>query len=188
MRKVVLLMHFSLDGFVAGPNGELDWIIAGGEIQTHVHRLLDRVDTGIYGRVTYEGMESYWPTVPDDPASSPADLEHARWYMNVQKVVISRSLESPGGHKLRVIKDNIREEITALKAQPGGDLMIFGSPSVAQEFMRLGLVDEYRINLNPIVLGQGQPFFKDVTNRFDLNLVEAKMFESGVIALHYEKG
>ena len=124
---------------------------------------------------------------PENPESGPAELEHANWYNNVQKVVISRSLAPVGKDNVRIVKDNIQAEITALKEQPGGDLMIFGSPSVAQEFMRLGLIDEFRINLNPVVFGGGTPFFKDVTNRFGLKLVEATPFESGVIGLHYEK-
>ncbi len=188
MRKVVLLMHVSLDGYVAGSNGELDWIVAGGEILDHVQRRIDQMDAAIYGRVTFEGMESYWPTVLENPESSPLEVKHANWYLNEQKIVFSRTLASVGRQNTRVISDNIQEEVTALKEQPGGDMMIFGSPSIAREFMRLGLIDEYRINLNPMVLGEGIPLFKDVTNRFGLKLVEETPFESGVVALHYDKG
>ena len=188
MRKVVLLMHVSLDGFVAGPNGELEWLVAGGDVHDYVQRRIDQVDTAIYGRVTFELMESYWPAVPDSPESTPADIKHANWYLNAHKIVFSRSLDSVDRQNTRVISDNIREEIAALKEQPGGDMMIFGSPSIAQEFMRLGLIDEYRIQLNPIVVGAGIPFFKDVTNQFGLRLVQATPLESGVVALHYEQG
>ena len=188
MRKVVLLIHVSLDGFVAGPNGELEWIVAEGKVHDHVQRRIDQVDTAIYGRVTYELMESYWPAVPGNPESTPADIKHANWYLKAQKIVFSRTLGAVERPNTRVIAANIREEIMALKEQPGGDLMIFGSPSIAQEFMRLRLIDEYRIQINPIVLGEGIPLFKDVTNRFGLTLVETTPFESGVVALHYEQG
>jgi dihydrofolate reductase len=187
MRKVVLLMHVSLDGFVAGPNGELEWIVAEGEVHDHVQRRIDGVDTAIYGRVTYEMMEGYWPGVPENPESSPEELKHASWYLNAKKIVFSRTLGSVERPNTLVIKDNIREEITALKDQPGGDIMIFGSPSIAQEFMRLGLIDEYRIQLNPMVIGEGIPMYKGLTNPFGLKFVDATTFDSGVIALHYER-
>lgn len=187
MRKVISLMHLSLDGFAAGPNGELEWAIVDEEMYRHVADLLRTVDTAVYGRVTYQMMESYWPTVPADPASTALDRQHADWVENVQKIVFSRTLESVTWHNTRLIKENIGEEVAALKRQPGGSLMIFGSPSITHLLMRLGLIDEYWLNLDPLVLGSGIPLFKEIDDRIDLTLVEAKTFRAGVVGLHYRK-
>jgi dihydrofolate reductase len=186
MRKVILLMHMSLDGFVAGPNGELEWIRAEGEIFEYAIELTKSVDTAIFGRVTYQGMESYWPTVPANPESTALDLQHAHWIENACKLVFSKSLEKVEWNNSRLIRDNITEEMAKLKQQPGKNMMIFGSPSIAQTFMQLGLIDEYRLNLNPIILGSGIPLFKDSMDTINLKLVETKTFSSGVLGLNYQ--
>jgi dihydrofolate reductase len=187
MRNVILLMHVSLDGFVAGPNGEMDWISTDEEIFQDVTDLLNTVDTAIYGRVTYQMMESYWPTVPANPASTQLDIEHAHWVEQVHKIVFSKSLSTVAWHNTRLIKENIAEEITKLKQQPGQNMMIFGSPRLAHTFMQLGLIDEYRMNVNPIVLGSGIPLFADIQDRINLQLLTTKTFHSGVVGLHYRK-
>jgi dihydrofolate reductase len=184
MRKIVQLIHVSLDGMAAGPAGELDWIVVDDDIQAHVEGLLRRVDTALYGRVTYQMMEGYWPTVATNPASTQHEIEHAHWVENVQKVVFSRSLDTVAWHNTTLVNDHITEAVSRLKQQPGGDLMIFGSPVLAQVFMQLDLIDEFRINVNPIVLGKGIPFFPHT--RMNLKLLSSKVFPSGVLALHYE--
>ena len=186
-RKLISLMHVSLDGFAAGPNGELEWGIVDEETYQHVADLLRTVDTALYGRVTYHMMESYWPTVPADPASTALELQHAHWVEKVQKIVFSRTLESVTWNNTRLIKENIAEEVGKLKQQPGEDLMIFGSPRITHTLMHLGLIDEYRINVNPVVLGSGTPLFKDIKDRVHLRLLETKTFHSGVVGLHYRK-
>ncbi len=186
MRKIVALMHVSLDSFTAGPNGELEWAIVDEEIQHYVDDLLKTVDTALYGRVTYQMMESYWPTVPADPSSSKHDINHAHWVENVAKVVVSRTLKEVTWNNTRLVKENIAEEIRKLKEQPGGDIMTFGSPSLVQTLAQLGLIDEYCINLNPIVLGSGIPLFKGIKEGTSLKLVGAQTFRSGVIGLRYQ--
>jgi dihydrofolate reductase len=180
-------MHTSLDGFVAGPTGEMDWINVDQDIFQDVTDLLTTVDTAIYGRVTYQGMESYWPTVPSNPDSTELDIQHAHWVENVHKIVFSKSLEKVEWNNTRLINDNIAEEVAKLKQQPGMNMMIFGSPSLTHTFMQLGLIDEYRINVNPIVLGSGIPLFTDVKESTNLKLLKAKTFASGVVGLHYQK-
>jgi dihydrofolate reductase len=186
MRKVVLFMHISLDGFAAGPNGELDWISYDQELEKYAEEIVSTVGAPLYGRVTYQMMESYWPTVLTNPASTKHDLEHAQWIENIPKIVFSKSLEKVAWNNTRLIKDNIVEEISKLKQQPGKDLVIFGSPGLAHTFMQLDLIDEYRLTVNPVVLGSGIPLFKDIKDRIDLKLLNAKTFGSGVIGLHYE--
>src|SRR6266851_4158137 len=152
MRKVISFMHVSLDGFTTGPNGELEWAIVDEELNPYVDPLFRNVDTALYGRVTYLGMQSYWPTVLTDPEATPRDLEHARWVENVSKIVFSTTLSRAEWKNSRLVKDQIAEEIASLKQQPGRDLMIFGSPRLTHTFIHLGLIDEYRLFLNPIVL------------------------------------
>jgi dihydrofolate reductase len=186
MRKVILFMHVSLDGFIAGPNGELDWIFYDKEMENHAKQVMGKVDTAIYGRVTYQMMESFWPTVPSNPDSSQHELEHADWVEHVSKIVISKSLDKAEWNNTTLIKNNITDEISKLKQLPGKDMMIFGSPRLSHYFMQLGLIDEFQLTLNPIVLGSGTPLFKDINESFKLKLLSSKPFDSGVIALHYQ--
>ena len=135
MRKVILFMHISLDGFAAGPNGELDWISYDEELEKYAEDLVSTVGAPLYGRVTYQMMESYWPTVLTNPSSTKHDIDHAHWIENIPKIVFSKSLEKVEWNNTRLIKDNIAEEISKLKQQPGKDLVIFGSPGLAQTFI-----------------------------------------------------
>lgn len=189
MRKVISLIHLSLDGFTAGPNDELDWIFYDEEMERYSHSMHAQADAVIWGRRTYEGMASYWLTVPGNPESTPAEREHAQFLENATKIIVSRTLdrvEWGDAQNTVLIKDNIAEEINALKQQPGKDIWFLGSTALAQTFMQLDLIDEYRINVNPVVLGQGKPFFANVTRTFPLKLLEARTFQSGVVALRYE--
>lgn len=186
MRKVILLMHVSLDGFTAGPNGEMDWIITDDEIFKDAINLSETVDTAIYGRVTYQLMESYWPKVLTKPSVSKDALHHAQWVENVQKVVLSRTLNKVEWNNTILIKDNFAEEILKLKQNSGRNMMIFGSPGIVPAFMKYNLIDEFRINVNPIIVGNGIPLFEDISNRVNLNLINIKTFTSGVVGLHYE--
>jgi dihydrofolate reductase len=189
MRKVIALIHLSLDGFASGPNDELDWIAYDDDLEQYAHSMHAITDAVIWGRRTYEGMAGYWPTVPGNPASTPAELEHARWLDNATKIVVSRTLDRIAwndAHNTLLIKDNIAEEINKIKAQPGKDIWFLGSTMLAQTFMQLDLIDECRININPTVLGHGKSLFAGVTCRFPLKLLEARTFTSGVVALRYE--
>ncbi|MEO6890050.1 MAG: dihydrofolate reductase family protein [Ktedonobacteraceae bacterium] len=186
MRKVISFLHVSLDGFTTGPNGELEWAIVDEELNPYVDALFRNVDTALYGRVTYLVMQSYWPTMLTDPEASPRERAHAHWVENVSKIVFSRTLSRAEWKNSRMVKDQIAEEIAALKQQPGGDLMIFGSPTLTHSFTHLDLIDEYRLFLNPIVLGGGIPLFQDIKEWMKLKLLEAKTFQAGVVGLHYQ--
>ena len=189
MRKIISLLHLSLDGFAAGPNDELDWISYDNELEQYAHSLHDTTDAVIWGRRTYEGMAGYWLTVPGNPASTPAELEHARWLDHATKIVVSRTLariEWNNAQNTVLIKDNIAEEINKIKQQPGKDIWLLGSTMLAQTFIELDLIDEYRLTINPTVLGRGKSLFAQVTRQFPLKLLESKTFQSGVVALRYE--
>lgn len=186
MRKIIFLIHVTLDGFTAGPNDEMDWIRYDGEIEKYSHDLHDSTDTAIYGRRTWEGMQSYWPTVLDNPASSSEpEKNHARWYRDATKLVITRTLSSDPANNMIALGDNLAEQINAYKQKPGKNIWLLGSPNAAQEFMRLNLIDEYRLNVNPVVLGKGKRLFEGVSG-LNITLVESRLFKCGVAGLRYE--
>ncbi len=187
MRKIIFLMHISLDGLVAGPNGPMDlgWVSYTNELEQFAHQLHETTDAAIYGRVTWEMMDSFWPNMEENPDSSPGDIAHSRWYNAATKYVISKTLDAGDRKNTVVIGDNLAEEFTKIKQQPGKDLWLLGSPSVARTFMQLGLIDEYRLTLNPIILGQGKPLFGELEPALKLKLIEAKTLDSGVVTLRY---
>ncbi|MFL5805130.1 MAG: dihydrofolate reductase family protein [Roseiflexaceae bacterium] len=188
MRNVILLMHMSLDGFVAGPDGELDWIRFDDQLVDDVAALTATADTALFGRVTYQMMEAYWPTAAESPTATKHDIDHARWVNNAPKIVFSRTLEQVSWAHSRIVRDNIPDEIARLKQQSGKHLLMIGSTKTAQTLMQLGLIDEYRLNVNPVVLGRGVPLFAEFKDTLKLQLVHAKTYDSGVVALHYRKG
>ena len=185
MRKVVLFMHLSLDGFAAGPNGELDWISYDTELEQYAEEIVSTVGAALYGRVTYHMME-YWRTVLTNPAATKHEIDHAHWIENIPKIVFSKSLDKVEWNNTRLIKDNIAAEILKLKQQPGKDLVIFGSPSLAQTFMQLDLIDAYQLTVNPVVLGSGIPLFNQIKDKIKLKLLASRTLSSGVLGLHYE--
>jgi len=185
MRKVVLFMHLSLDGFAGGPNGELDFLTYDQELEQYADELVKTVGSPIYGRTTYQLMEGYWPTVLTKPDAPRHALEHARWVENVPKIVFSRTLNEVTWNNTLLIKDNIAEEVKKLKQQPGKDLAIFGSPGLATTFIDLGLIDEYKLTVHPVIQGNGISVFRNNTVKSTLKLLDAKTLKSGVLTLHY---
>lgn len=188
MRSLVYFMHASLDGFVAGTKGELNWATVDDELFEFVSTVTAQADTALYGRVTYQMMEAYWPQAGEKPNATKHDKEHSVWYKNVSKVVLSKTMNETGLRNTKVISDNLQENITSLKQSSDGgskNILIFGSPGASHSLLKLGLIDEYWIFVNPILLGQGIPLFKDVADRIKLKFLESKTFTSGVIALHY---
>ena len=186
MRKVVLFMHMSLDGFAAGPNGELNFLTYDGELQQYAAELVKTVGSPVYGRTTYQLMESYWPTVLTKPNADRHALEHAQWVENVPKIVFSKTLNEVTWNNTRLIKDNIEEEVKKLKHRPGKDLVIFGSPGLSHTFMKLGLIDEYKLTVHPVIVGNGLSVFKNNSTKSSLKLLDSKTLKSGVVTLHYE--
>ena len=186
MRKLIISLHTSLDGFVAGPGGEMDWIKLDDEMFDFVGTFTDAADAALYGRVTYQMMDSYWPTAADKPNASKHDIEHSTWYNKVTKVVLSRTMKT-NKDKTRFISDNIAKEVTDLKNKPGENILIFGSPGAAHSLMEHNLIDEYWLFVNPILLGKGIPVFANIKDRINLKLSESKTFPCGVIGLHYIK-
>jgi dihydrofolate reductase len=186
MRKIVSFVHLSLDGFVASAEGGLDWVSITEELFDHVEQRILQTDTALYGRVTYQMMEGYWPTAAEQPNASKHDHEHSRWYKTARKVVLSKTLADKNDANTKIIRSHLSDEITRLKQSAGSEILVFGSPSATHALMAENLIDEYWIFINPVLLGQGIPLFKNIQDRTALKLVKSNIFASGVVCLQYE--
>ena len=182
MRKLIFQMLTSLDGYYEGTNKEIDWHNVDDEFNQYAADLLDNVDTLLFGRVTYQLMADYWPSAAalrDDPVI-------AEKMNRINKIVISRTLGSVKWNNSRLIKADIEDEIRKLKKKSGHDIVIFGSSNLAVALMKIDLVDEFRIFVNPIILGKGKPVFEGITGRYKLKLLSTKTFKSGNVMLSYQ--
>lgn len=189
MRKLVLFLHSSLDGFVEGPDGDMDigWISYDSEMETYAGKVLSTADTVIWGRGTYQMMHDYWPSVLSNPSASQYELNHAEWIEKTTKIVFSTTLDDVGWNNTRLVKKNVAEEINHLKQQSGKDMVIIGSPRFAHYLMSLDLIDEYKITVSPILVGGGLPLFQGVREKSNLKLIENQTFNSGALGLTYQK-
>lgn len=178
LRKVVLDLAVSLDGFIEGTNGETDWCIMDEEMG--FTKFLNSIDAIIYGRKSYELWGEY---LPGDDASE-MEKEILGLIHSKKKYVVSKT-RTFKGHHVVTINDNIEEEVNKIKAEPGKDIWLYGGASLITTFVNLGLVDEYRISVHPIILGGGKPLFVDILQRQELELVDTKRFTSGVVQLCY---
>ncbi|PWW34649.1 MULTISPECIES: dihydrofolate reductase family protein [Paenibacillus] len=188
MRKLVLFLHASLDGFVEGPEGAMDigWVAYDADLERHAKEILSTADTVLWGRGTYQMMHSYWPSVPSNPSASEHERNHAEWIEKTAKIVFSTTLDTVDWNNSRLVKENIEEEINNLKQQPGNDMVILGSPRFAHHLMQLDLIDEYKITVSPVLIGKGLPLFQGITEKINLKLIENKTFDSGAIGLVYQ--
>ncbi|WP_119080937.1 dihydrofolate reductase family protein [Chitinophaga alhagiae] len=184
-RKIILSVHVSLDGFVGGPKGEMDWIKIDDEMFNFVGTFTDAADGVIYGRKTYEMMQAYWPTADQQPNATKHDLQHSEWYRRVDKLVISRTMQNEQREKTQFAGDHIPEKVRAFKQQPGKNILIFGSPSAAHLLMEHGLIDEYWLFYYPVAIGGGIPLFRQDGTRQQLQLLECKKFPTGMVGMHY---
>jgi dihydrofolate reductase len=184
MRKLVAFCHLSLDGIAATPDGGLGWVSYDQELEKWAEGIVKATDTCVYGRVTYELMK-YWKTVPAKTDATEHEREHARWIENVEKIVVSTTMQDPDWNNTRVVQENVKETILELKQRSGENITIFGSPTLTSTLVKLGLVDEYQLSVSPIVLGTGKTLFKEISEATKLKLIEEKTLHSGVVTLHY---
>ena len=178
----------SLDGFVAGPNGEMDWIKADEELFEYVGQRISKGDTALYGRVTYQMMENYWPTAANKPNATRHDIEHAKWYANVHKIVLSNTLKGTSFTHTEIISDNLADRINEIKQSDIGnneDILLFGSPTATHSLIQQNLIDGYWLFVNPIILGQGIPLFTGIKEKTKLKLLNTRQFSIGVTELNY---
>jgi len=179
MRNIIVSNLVSVDGMFSGPNDELDWFVWNEETADYVKALFREVDTLMFGRVTYELMADYWPQATDeDPII--ADMMN-----NLPKVVFSRTLDKVDWHNSRIVSGDIPAEVARLKKQPGKDMVIFGSGSIVSILSQQGLIDDYRLFINPVILGNGKAHISGLTRKINLQLVETRIFSTGVVLLRY---
>jgi dihydrofolate reductase len=181
-RKVMVMMSVSLDGFMAGPDQDISWHHVDAELLQFVNDHLSTMGAFLEGRVTYQLMDDFWPTADEDPAASAQTKQFARIWRDMPKFVYSRTLDVAGSNAT-IVRDVVVAEIEALKAEPGGDLSL-GGADLAATFMRHDLIDEYRLYVNPVVIGAGKPMFP-ADLRLDLELAETRQFGNGVVMLRY---
>jgi dihydrofolate reductase len=195
MRKVILSMHITLDGFISGSNGRLDWtspVVDKDEeaaMMDHITTIV-AADTVLIGRGVYPDMANAWPKVAVNPSTSKREAEFARKINAIHKIVFSDSEEKQeklewNNATLLPVKGNLSEEVAKLKRQSGKDMVLYGGVRIAQSFVQLGLVDEYQLFVHPVALGNGKPLFNDIKDRINLKLVNAKTYKNGVVLLDY---
>ena len=185
MRKIIHFVHTSLDGNIEGPNGEFDWPAMGPELSAYSFSVMEQADTFLYGRPVWEMMAGYWPNA-ESISDDPHDLKFAPIWRSSPKVVFSRTLTEPG-HGARVINGaNLVEEVSALKSEPGKDLLLMGGASLAAELTSHGLIDEHQVVVHPVVLGGGKPLFPESAERLNLRLADTRSFDSTTVLLSYQ--
>jgi dihydrofolate reductase len=186
MRKVVMMNLVSLDGFFAGPRGEIDWHNVDEEFNQAAVDMIQRFDTILFGRVTYKLFEDYWPNAASDPKISREDRIIANRINEMTKVVFSKSLKKVTWDNSQLFRGNVEGEVKRLKQEDGRDIVIYGSGSIVRQLTDAGLIDEYQFMVNPVVLSNGKSLFKDLKGKIDLKLVSTRPFKGGNVLLTYE--
>ena len=184
MRKLTYSMGVSLDGFIAGPGGEIDWSAPDEELHRFHNEQAEQLGAHLCGRRLYEEM-LYWETAGASGTAPEHEREFARIWQRTPKIVFSTTLETVEGNA-RLATGDVADEVRALKEQPGGELSV-GGAGLAATCIELGLVDEYRLFVSPVVLGGGTPYLPALEQRIELELVETRTFGSRVIYLRYER-
>jgi dihydrofolate reductase len=184
MRKLIYSMSVSLDGFIAGPQGEIDWGAPDEQLHRFHNEQVREIGAHLLGRRLYETMV-YWETAEENPSASDYELEFARIWKALPKIVFSKTLEKVEGNA-RLVRDGLADEVAKLKEQPGKDLAV-GGAGLASSCIELGLIDEYRLFVSPVVLGGGTPYFPPLEERIDLELVETRTFGSRVLFVRYRR-
>lgn len=180
MRKIIVSNLVSLDGFFEGVNKELDWHTVDESFFEYARQLLNEVDTILFGRITYQMMAAFWPNALDEDAVITHKMNH------LPKIVFSKTLKKVDWNNATLAKNNLPKEVKDLKEQGGKDIVIFGSGTLVTQLTQLGLIDEYRIIINPLLLGKGSPMFKGIDDKINLKLLKTKILDTGVVILYYE--
>jgi dihydrofolate reductase len=182
MGKLVMFNFVTLEGFFAGPDGEIDWHVVDDEFNQFAMAQLDSADGLLFGRVTYELMAGFWPT-PDAARQAP---QIAARMNSLSKTVVSRTLKSVAWNNTRLITGHLHDEVSKLKQQARHDVLLLGSADLATFLTELRLIDEYRLMVAPVALGNGKPLFRNIGRKLAFKLLAARPFTSGSILLSYE--
>jgi dihydrofolate reductase len=185
MGAIIWMMSASVDGYMEGPNREIDWHMVDDELHSHLNGWLADAGGFLEGRVTYELMAEFWPTAAQDPTATPTIVEFAHIWLDMPKVVYSRTLERADWNAT-VVHEVVPDEVLALKGQQDRDLVLGGS-NLGAEFARHDLIDEYRLYIHPVVIGRGTPMLRPSDAKVPLRLLETHTFGNGVVMLRYER-
>lgn len=187
MRKLILSANITLDGFMAGERGELDWHFShwNGELMEDALEQLRGIDTILIGRVAYDNMSTHWPKAEKSKMCSSTELEFAQTMNRVEKIVFSKTLTKTSWNNTTLKSDIIPEEIQRLKKLPGKDMIIWGGVTIASAFLEKNLFDEYRISIAPVVIGKGISISKEISRRLRLRLLNTRIFSNGVVTITY---
>lgn len=182
-------MNITLDGFMAGPDCELDWHFRSWneEMARTLSAQLDRADTILLGRITYKAMAKYWPLRTIDPHMPREDIQFMDMMNNYRKIVFSKTLTAVDEwNNSQLVTGDLAMEIDLLKNQPGKHMIIYGSGQMIRSMMQMELVDEYQLWIHPVVLGKGKPLFRELQDQSSLRLLQTRSFMTGVVMLRYE--
>jgi dihydrofolate reductase len=185
MRNLVLIVHVSLDGYVAGPNGDLDGFDASAENLEFVCKLTEEADAALFGRNSFHLLNDYWPTAKGLPDATMGMIAFSNWYNKAKKIVLSATMKSEDPNELMIINENLMEEILKIKNEQGKNILMFGSPVAARALMELDLIDRYWIFVNPLIFGQGIPLFMPSKIKLKLKLNFTKQFANGELGIEY---
>jgi dihydrofolate reductase len=184
-RKIIQFMSVSLDGYMEGPDRDIGWHRVDEELFDHMIEVLRPMGAFLEGRVSYQLMADFWPTADQEPGATAANTEFARIWREMPKIVYSRTLDHADWNST-VVREVVPQEVRALKAQPGGDLVL-GGADLGAAFRELGLVDEYRIYVHPVLIGRGKPMFRPSDLLIPLRLTGTHAFGNGVVLLRYSQ-
>jgi dihydrofolate reductase len=196
MRKLTLSMQMSLDGYIEGPAGEMDWFVDDDETWNDMFEFLKSIDTILLGAGMYPEYVDYWRRALSDAKAQPNEVKYSRLAGKIEHIVFSNSLtkidpKAPEDYhgewrkNTQIVKGDVKTEVLKLKQSSGKDIVLYGGASMASSFIELGLVDEYRLSVNQIILGGGKSLFQKVT-KHPLKLIDSKTYKSGVVLLHYK--
>jgi dihydrofolate reductase len=190
MRKLIVSMNITLDGFMSGPHCELDWHFNSWneEMAQVAAEQLSRADTIILGRITYRAMARYWPLQAQSLACARQDIAFADMMNTYAKIVFTKTLQQSEWNNSKLVKTSIAREIASLKQQPGKEMIIYGSGKIVAALMQLNMIDEYQLWIHPVILGKGKPFFGKLRDNIGIKLVSTTTFSSGVVMMRYVAG
>ncbi len=188
MRKLILSMQVSLDGFIEGPNGDMTWLHKDDKEQWQdLFEMLESVDLFLPGRVMFPDYRNYWKQALTNPQASPNEVAYAQLAEKTKHIVFSHTMDDPGWENTQIINGDVAEELAKLKKQPGKDIQVVGGAKLAATVIEAGLVDEYRLVINPVIIGSGKSFFRDQHSKHLLELTGTKLFASGVMIAKYKR-
>jgi len=191
MRKLKLQVNMSIDSYIAGPNGEMDWMVWNWDdkLKKYVYELNEPVDTILLGRKMTDGFVSYWSDVmtkPDDPSSIDRSHVFAKKMIDTPKVVFTKTLKKSQWANTDIATGDLTDEISKLKSLKGKDMIVYGGASFDSSLIRAGLIDEFHLFINPVAIGKGMTIFKDLNEIQKFTLIKSVAFDCGIVELHYE--